>query len=185
MKKTITKEVKNKLQKILALAEKGSEGEKITAQKLLDELLKKYELTLEDIAQSEEEKKVEIYLSSEMEFNLLSQIIYKVKNVSRFSYWKFGKRYIIKCTENQRIEINNQFEFYNKLFKKEYTKEKKKFREDFFKAYIYKHKIWCESNEEENNETADSQPIDLDRLQRIYMYKKNMSNETYYKKLER
>lgn len=157
MKKTITKEVKNKLQKILALAEKGSEGEKITAQKLLDELLKKYELTLEDIAQSEEEKKVEICLRSEMEFNLLSQIIYKVKNVSGF-----GKRYIIKCTESQRIEINNQFEFYNKLFKKEYAKEKKKFREDFFCAYVHKHKIWNESNDDE--ETTNSQPIDLDRL---------------------
>lgn len=184
MKKTITKEVKNKLQKILALAENGSEGEKVTAQKLLVELLKKHGLTLEDIAQAEEEKKVEIYLS-EKEFNLLSQIIYKVKNVSRFTYWKFGKRYIIKCTESQRIEINNQFEFYNKLFKKEYAKEKKRFREDFFKAYIYKHKIWNESNDDENNETADSQPIDLERLQRIYMYEKNMSNETYLKKLEK
>lgn len=183
MKKPITKEVKNKLQKILALAENGSEGEKITAQKLLDELLKKYELTLEDITQAEEEKKVEIYLSSEMEFKLLSQIIYKVKNVSSFSYWKFGKRYIIKCTESQRIEINNQFEFYKKLFKKEYAKEKKRFREEFFCAYIQKNKIWNESDDE-NNETVDSH-IDLDRLQRIYMYKKNMSNETYYKELEK
>ena len=48
--RTIKPEIKKKLQKILALAENGSAGEQENARNMLQELLSKYNITIEDIA---------------------------------------------------------------------------------------------------------------------------------------
>lgn len=55
------------LKKLLVLSKQGVEGEKINAEKLLNKLLKRYNLTLEDIEETEAVYKWEIKFSSKYE----------------------------------------------------------------------------------------------------------------------
>jgi hypothetical protein len=188
--RTITPEIKKKLQKILALAKKGSEGEQENARNMLQELLSKYNITIDDIADDIacEVEKEYIFrkINNKMEFKLWTQIIFKVRNVHSFKYFELkGGKYSTKCTEAERIEIENQFGFHKRLFRNEYKKQLKNLQEELLSAYVNKHNLYsnCPDEEEQYN-PEEQQPIDLEKLQRILAYKRNLSEETYYKMLE-
>lgn len=184
--RTIKPEIKKKLQKILALAENGSAGEQENARNMLQELLSKYNITIEDIACEVEKIYIFHKINNEMEFELWSQIVYKVRNVSSFYYTKLkAGKYATKCTEAEQIKIENQFGFHKRLFRNEYKKQLKKLKNDLLTAYIYKHDIYPDCpDEEQDNDQEEQQPIDLEKLQRILAYERNLSDETYYKMLE-
>lgn len=185
--KTITPEIKKKLKKILALAENGSAGEQENARNMLQDLLRKYNITIEDIACEVEKEYIFSKINNKMEFDLWSQVIFKVRNVSTFNYFELnGGKYAIKCTEAERIEIENQFEFHKRLFRNEYKKQLKNLQEELLSAYVNKHNLFsdCPVEEEQENQ-EEQQPIDLEKLQRILAYKRNLSEETYYKMIEK
>ena len=48
--------IRSKVQKLQALAERGEKGEALNAKRLLDQLLAKYGVSLEEIVEAQEEK---------------------------------------------------------------------------------------------------------------------------------
>lgn len=123
---------------IQELATRGEPGEKETAEKTLERLMKKYDITEAELSQ-EELKTVFFPYHTEEECRLLSQIIYAV--TGRKAYGCVGeytgrkrKKVGTHCTAGERVEIEASFEFYNAALKEEY--------EFFFTAFINKNDIF-------------------------------------------
>lgn len=119
----MTDELKNRLKKIQALAERGVGGEKESAQKKLEKLLADNNITEFDLA----EEKVNYYLFSysggAYRERLLRQVFYKVLgHKSQFKIYRTKgtrNKYGVYCTPAQKLEIDLDFEFYCNLFENE------------------------------------------------------------------
>lgn len=121
--------------KLKALADKGIGGEKVTAEKMLQALLKKHHISIEEI---EGEAKKDFYFKLEKgEDQLWHQIIATVNREIK-CYGEFPKKdinkymlegnYMITCTHSEYIEIEAKLNFYQRLYKQEL--------DVFFSAFI-------------------------------------------------
>ena len=123
--------------KLKALADRGVDGEKYNAEQKLKDLLKKHNLTLEDI---EGESILEHFFTlNEQHHSLWFQIIKKVNydikcygpiEKSKVKQYKLAGNYIIESTVSDYIEIEAKFNFYKDL----YEKESKVFYDAFIQA---------------------------------------------------
>lgn len=107
--------------KIKALAEQGIDGEKDNAEKLLQSLMKKHNISIEDL---EDEKNEGFYFQippykHELEYRILNQLtgIFKLKLYGRFPpkvMREYGLKgnYMIECSKLVYLEINAKYEFY-------------------------------------------------------------------------
>ena len=115
-----------RLKKLYALALRGVGGEKVQAQAILDKLLKKYAVSLDELDE-EIAKDYELEYHGKEQEKILMQTIYKVtdeKNAFyRLQYTYSGRacktRLGVHCTYAQKIEIEFLFDFYKRLFEKE------------------------------------------------------------------
>lgn len=106
------------IRKIKALAERGEGGEKENAQKLLAELMVKYNIKEEDIADEVikdfDFKIPKVFKAKE----LVSQVIYSVvgkeaeDNKGLYICGAKRNKFIIKCTAAEFLEIEAKFKFY-------------------------------------------------------------------------
>ena len=116
--------VLEKLGKIKALAERGVGGEKETAQKMYEELCRKYDISDAE-AEAAFEKLEERWFSysTQLEKELLLQIFYKVTgSVESYAYigkYKRRKKAGCVCTALEAAEIELLFNFYREEMKKE------------------------------------------------------------------
>lgn len=112
--------------KLKALAEQGVGGEKENAQAMLDALLIKHNITLEQL---EEEKRDVFFIKMpEVDFRLFSQIAknirYDIDLRGEFTKAKIKKlklpgNFAVICTASEYIELEAKHDFYSKLYKKE------------------------------------------------------------------
>lgn len=112
------------IKKIKALADKGVGGEKANAQKLLKELMLKYNIQEEDI---EEEALKDFEFSLPKFFNsfkLAVQVLYSVigdideNKGFYFIYTRSGRRkYRLRCTTAEFLEFEAKYKFYSYHFK--------------------------------------------------------------------
>ena len=177
MKNDLSDEVKAKLRKILALAESGIDGERMAAKTKLQALLLEHGLTLEDLADDGNEGVWVFYdIKNKREESLWAQVVFKVKDIHQLNFRKDKSARSTTCTEAQANEIADLYKWHKRNFKKEL----RKMEAEFFEAYIIKHKLMPASP----SDNPSNEPLDLERLQRIMMYKSHMSNDTYHKALE-
>lgn len=124
--------------KLKALAERGEDGERENARRILQRLLEKYniaEADLEEDALSEHSFRA----SGARARDLLVQVCFKVTNGDRRIYhYSKGKgarnTVYCMCTKAEAIQIAFEHDFYLELWKEE---------EDlFFRSFIQKHKIF-------------------------------------------
>lgn len=123
------------LLKLKALSDRGVDGEKENATKLLERLMKKYGITEEDLA-IEEKKEVFITLKNDIEVRLCNQILfayfddiplYKCGYKSRSRFW-------LEMTAAQEIEFKYMLSVYLEDFYKQ--------QDIFLHAYVQKNKIF-------------------------------------------
>ena len=112
-----------RIKKLQVLAERGVGGEKDTAEKMLQKMLKKNGIRSLDELQSEESEYTLFSYNGKHERKLLVQCIYKVMTAAgdRRYYRSKGKRQKlgIYCTKAQKLEIEMEFEFYRNVFYEE------------------------------------------------------------------
>ena len=178
MRKELSDVVKNKLRKILALAESGIDGEREAAKNKLQALLLEHGLTLEELADDEDESMwVFRNICNKTEQRLWAQVVFKVKDVQQIKFYTEGRSSrSTSCTEAQANEIGDMYKWHKRNFKKELRKMK----EEFLEAYIIKHKLFPATP----SESQSDEPVDYERLLRIMMYKSQISDDTYHKALE-
>lgn len=110
-----------KLLKIKALAERGEGGERESALKLYQKLLKKYDIDEESLQRDKLNKHWFTY-HSDIEENLLVQIFYMVTGDPEYFRRKSktrGNQCGCMCTDFEKTEIRFYFEFYKDALKEE------------------------------------------------------------------
>lgn len=169
---------KDLLLKLRALAESGEGGEKVNAQRKLEELMRKYGISESEL-ETETDIPCEFTFHGKREKLLLAQIIYKVVNekgrIYGFSYTDSGRacktKLGCKATPAQKIEIEFLFDFYKQLYKRE--------EEFFFSAFVQKHRLFGDLKD---GEKAEEQSLEERIRMRTLM--DGMCEETPVKRLE-
>lgn len=152
------------LNKIKALAEAGSGGEREQAQRILEKLMRKYDIKDSDLSDNTIDEITVFKFHGHDEEILIAQIIYKVTNRRDLYYIKniaTGRKQktVIRayCTPAQKIEIEFLFDFYVELWKKE--------KEFFLKTFIQKHRLFgnlkCDNSQ---SELSDSEILKMRQL---------------------
>ena len=166
------------LKKIQALAESGVGGEKKNAERLLDQLLKKYGITADELSEETRRDERFIYHGAEEE-QLLIQVVYKVRNDKTGMYDAINPRtgrrrktvLITSVTPSEKIEIEFLFDWY----KKQWEREKKM----FMSAFIQKHRIFGEATESAKEDT-----LSLDDLNKMWQMINAMEDVSPVRRLE-
>ena len=155
--------ITDKLKKLLALAERGCGGEAENARRLLEEHLRKYGMTLEDICENNISRRTFKYRNKE-ERTIIIQVFLSVLgskseafNGSTYSASK--KTIYIDLTDLEYAEISDMVAF--------------------FKSQFNKHNIFdCTPNDDDK---ASDKEIDLEELMRILSLSNGMEDVTYRK----
>ena len=168
----MNRKLKERLNKLKNLAERGVGGEKETAEKKLSQLLKANGLTEKDLS----EDRVDFYLFGYVypyRQKLLSQVIYKVLGPNNFSlYRSSGTRNKIGayCTAAQKVEIELEFEFYSNLFDEEL--------DTFVSAFIYKQDIYPKDAPTTNIDIKDMTPEEIAKFRKKQSYASAINKRT-------
>ncbi len=155
-------EQKERLKKLYALALRGVGGEKEQAQAILDKLLKKYAMTLDDL-DDEVIQEYDLEYHGKEQDRILMQTAYKVtddKNAfNHLQYNHSGRacrtRLRVRCTAAQKAEIEFLFSFYVRLWEKE--------KEALLQAFFQKHRIF--GNLKDGESGAELSPEELLKLE--------------------
>ena len=174
--------IKSKILKLRELVLRGEYKEAQNAQRRIDNILSKYNLSLNEVLQEEQKKKERFFSISAFYNKLFFQCVFQILNLSILSYKKRKKgHYYIEMTNIEYAELNSLFEWHKLNYKREYDKMVK----SFTSAYIQKHEIWrkTEPTEEELTEIdyGENNEIDYDEMRRIIALENFMSDEKYIK----
>ena len=163
------------LKKLRALAERGVEGEKETAERKLAQLMKKYNIEEEELS---DEKLIDydFRYKTEFEERLLWQLFYKIAdNRSRYTY-KYGKgsktTYGITCTKAEGLQIQIEYDFYRELWKEEC--------DFFFRAFIQKHEIFWPTADGGGNQST----LTKEEIMRMIMMMEGMQDKSIHLTLQ-
>lgn len=137
------------LLKLKALSERGIGGEKENATILLEKMMKKYNISEEEL-QVEETRPVIIDLRNKIEVRLCSQILWAYFDTKLFKFNKKRIKYYTELTSSQEIEFRYILSVYLNNF---YDEE-----ESFLIAYVQKNNIFpSTSKAKESEEMTDEE----------------------------
>ncbi len=136
MTQTIDQKVQEKLRKLQALAERGVGGEKVNAQRMLEKLLERHGLRLDDLA--DERREIRWFpASTKFDSRLAAQILAKVCNTNDpgvYSSRNRPKQVGVEVTPAEAIE----FELHYDTLRKALTEHFK----DAFSAFIQANRLF-------------------------------------------
>ena len=148
--------IESRAKKLLALAERGVGGEKANAQRMLDKLLEKHSLTLDDLIGEQRKDHLFECSGGAIYKRLLLQIIVSVMPLKTDIYHCRGKRnaYIVSATDAEIVEIELMYDVYSVALKEQL--------DITFQAFIHKHDIF-----NRDTKTERGPGMDEERLQQI------------------
>ena len=159
----MTENIKDKLSKILTLAQRGVGGEKKSAQLTLDRLMKKYNVTEDELRDDVKSEYIFKYRTKN-EYLLLIQIVYMVEDGTFGRSFKYkNKRISFELTKVQFIEVSCFYSSYKEALKKELAL--------VFQAFIQKNSIFPI-----NGETKD---IDKATIKELQNYKNILNTQKF------
>lgn len=166
-------ELEERLKKLLNLSERGIGGEKEAATKILNNLMKKYNITEEQL----KSKAVDWYkfrVHNDWEMKLLFQTVYKVLGYgSDAKYIKKSKiTYLFELTLEESIEIEYIYSIYKQDLKKEFDL--------FYQAFISKNNIFPENAPK----VSADESIDYKRAMKIQSFMSGIENSNIHKALK-
>lgn len=166
--------------KLKALADKGIGGEKINADKMLNDLLKKHNLTIEDI---EGEKTADYFFKlKDEEVKLFMQIVARVNyNIPKYGEIPAKKvkqlslkgNYFITCTVAEYVEIQSMLGVYPRLYKEELN--------IFYTAFCKANDLLV--NEGKLKTTDDLTPEEYKEWKRVQEMASKIKSETFRKQI--
>lgn len=165
----------NKLKKLLALAKGGKGGEKVNAEKFLNTLLDKHNLTLQDISDDIVlEQKVYHHYGRRYGF-LMNQIIWSVIGNEEIYSWK-GHRTLISfnSTVAQLAEIMMKYNIYSRALDTH--------MDDAYSAFIQANDIYPQNAKVSS--LKDYTEEDLERRERVSDLASSTRKTAIHKQLE-
>ncbi len=171
--------IKNKLKKLLALAERGVQGEAENARKLLEKLCKEYGVSIENLL-DENQKKYHFFEvgRNKIYLDLFAQCYYKVANTDRLSYKQISRSQIaVEMTAIQHAEMVSLFAWH----KANFDKDLEEIKQNILLAYCRKHHLYSDVDSVESIElTAEEKK----RLIKIMFMQESLNDNQYHKLLE-
>ncbi len=169
---------KDRLKKLYALALRGVGGEKAQAQAILEKLLKKYAMTLDDL-DDEAIQEFDLEYHGKEQDRILMQTVYRVTDskdtFNHLQYTYSGRacrtRLRVRCTAAQKSEIEFLFDFYKRVWEKE--------KEALLQAFFQKHQIF--GNLKEGESGKELTPEELEKLNNLI---RGLSDEQPLKQIE-
>ncbi len=142
--------IKTLISKVAELANRGVGGERESAKKKLEKLLKKYGLTLADINGDENDKQQREFRIKNREdyVTVLTQVIWDVVPDIRIQQNTKRLEVYVKLTTEQYIEVKEKFDYFWNLWVKE--------KEQFLMAFIIKNRLGLVSK----NRHGEAKPMD-------------------------
>lgn len=169
--------IKNKLLKIKELADRGIDGEKIAAQHRLEELLVKYNMTIEDIFnESTKERMFQVSPAQRGLFVQFASSIIGDRYKKLYSYKYKPSKIYIELTDQEFIDFDQRWQWHTK----QYVKEMKKQIEIFKMAYYHKHGLF---NKDANTDNDEKNNITLEEYFAIISISRKMQDVTFRKQL--
>lgn len=140
----------DKIRKVKALADAGKMGEATAAQCMLDKLLEKHGLTIDQLFDDQKQRR-EFFCKNKHEHHILCQIYFKVTDSHNMKYRESKqkipgstKRVIsIELTNHDYAEIKNLYEWHCNNYQVEWEKTRK----SFDTAYTSAHGLFPESDD--------------------------------------
>lgn len=172
----------DRLKKLLALAERGEQGEADNARRMLEAELRRHGLTLDDIRSERKSTRVLKYCSNE-ELQLIIQIIlnYSGSTSEAFKEARYNARkreIYIELSDMEYVDISNMCDF----FKAQYRKERKRLLHDMIMAFVQKHSLYDSTPQERPDNDRE---FDWDKLMRILAISSTMEDVTFRKQISK
>lgn len=155
------------IKKVKELAERGIGGEKENAKILLDKLLKKYNISFNEVNNEEKDEYIFNYKTN-FDEKILIQCLLKYSKSDDYLTYKQENKIKIKLTKLEWLDVEASYDFYKNLFSKEIDL--------LFTAFINKHDIFREKNPNDNSKGKELSEQEMESL--INMMK-GLSNNSF------
>ena len=173
--------IKNKLKKLLALAERGIQGEAENARRLLEKLCKEYGVSIEELLDENQVKYYRFDIGRNAVYkDLFTQCYCKVAQKGSLSYRQISRSQIeVEMTALQYAEIVSLFEWH----KDNFNKDLEDIKQNILLAYCRKHHLYSDEVKPDNDRelTAD----ECKRLLKILFMQESLNDNQYHKLLEK
>lgn len=159
--------IKQRLLKILELARRGEGGERVNAQRMLDNLLKKHGLTIDELEREIDERTFyEFTYKGEFEKRLLNQCVYAF--VPKWDGRVFSKPAnknvcAYRLTKAEFVEV----ELYFSIHRESLKVHMKRMAESAFNAYVQTNDLFCVNSESEDVLPKSNPPMSSEEVQAI------------------
>jgi hypothetical protein len=169
----------DRLKKIQSLAERGEDGEALTARAMLSNQLTKYGLTLDDLSNEEMEYYTFSFKTVD-ERTIMQQCVFNLLKVNHFKFWGYGKKMEMELTKWQYLELKPFIAFHVK----QYRKELKQHLQALVMAYVSKHDLFSgiEQDSEEPREMTEDYKAIIRKARKIA---ESLDDATFRKQLEK
>lgn len=174
----------DKARKILALAERGIEGEALAAKRALENLLAKHGLTLEDL-RNEQRTKRKFSVRGQMEVLIFNHCVLNMFGrkshvwEGHYMYKRDSRHIYAEMTDIEYLDFSPFFAHHLKHFRKEV----KKMLDAATGAYVNKHNLFDPAPSDNDNEgTGD---VDMEKLMRVMAVMQSMERSSYHKLIEK
>lgn len=170
------KKLERRLHKLLALAERGVDGEKETATRMLNNLLSKHGLTVDDLGGEHREFHWLKYGKGPFAKKLMSQIMRSVAHDgSAFTSPGWPRAIGGELTQAEAVEVELKFSVYKRSFNDEL--------ELFYSAFIHKHRIFPEPSGDEDSADTELSDEERARLKRMFSWMETMNSVDVHRAL--
>lgn len=176
----ITETLRDKLRKVLAMAQSGEAGERDAARNLLDRLLKENNLTIDDISDDTQDIRWFTIGKGPDAKKLMMQIYFMVTGENETSYWTSRRcpgeiGYMV--TKTQAADMETYFSILMPALKKELTKA----RDIAFSAFCLKNNVVSGKSSGDDKELT---PEEIRRLVSISLYQNSMEPTPFRRQIE-
>lgn len=176
----ITESLRDKLRKVLALAQSGQAGERDAAKNLLNKLLKENNLTIADISDDTQDIRWFKIGKSPDAKKLMMQIYFMVTGENETSYWR--NRHLpgeigYMVTKAQAADMETYFSILMPALKKELAKA----RDIAFSAFCLKNNVVSGKSDADPGKLTEEE---LRRLMSIALYQNTMEPTPFRRQIE-
>ena len=176
----IPETLREKIRKIKALIDKGTPGEQIAAKNLLNKILQRYDLFLDEILEEEKSEREFSFPRDRYERRIFFQCLGIALETSdiRYRINKTESRVKVDMTRVQYLDFLETYNWYLRAFRKRV----KKSMDIFTSAFIQKNNLFPPRNGEDEVKSSLT-PEELKRLMAVSALADTMEADTNYKRL--
>lgn len=167
--------------KLKALADNGFDGERDNAMIMLKKIMEKHSITMDMIEDDfKKEHTFHIYFS---DYKFFTQILANVLGSAQLYYSKSEaigrknkRRYYVRCTPAEAVEIQAKFDFYIVAWKKDL--------DTFYSAFIQKNKLYKKPSDDDKTDSKELTPEEREEIYKMSKMMEGLEQHKFFKQIE-